>query len=146
MTNPQTQRKLKRLAIDTREEQVSPKPECRSLLGRTINSALPVPPPWSSSVPPITAQTPSTIKHSRLNQTDPTTIAKKLQRTESQVLRRPWYHRCWQYKPEASICHWAIEKETENGKWDPWYKFNRVYHTYTRSPELSMIQWTKHFT
>ena len=74
MTNPQTQRELKRLEIDIREEQLHQKPGGRRLQGRTITSASPLPPPQSSSYPPITAQIPPTINHSSLNQRDSTTL------------------------------------------------------------------------
>ena len=74
MTNPLTQRELERLEIDTREEELPPKLESRRLWGRLITFALPVNPPWWSSVTPITAQIPPTIKHSRQNQRDPTPL------------------------------------------------------------------------
>ena len=69
MTNPQTQREIKRIEIDTREEG-------RRWRGRTITSTPPVPTPQSCSVPPITAQTSLTIKHRRLNQRDSTQLSR----------------------------------------------------------------------
>ena len=88
MANPETERELKRLNIDTNEEQLPVSQGGQRLRSRTVTvKAPPVPPPRSSSAPLSVAHDPSNTTPG-LDTTDAESIHTRLQFATEQMCRR----------------------------------------------------------